>query len=344
MYINTEYINIMTAATTKVLSTMSGMASNRSLMDENSKTLDATTVASMKVYAPSSDRRLVLAAIDNQVNASKVAWRESNSDGQSNAAREKFFLNCIDQTGAFIKRQVELLTMSMDEAAVEDVLDSFRTRRLANTRSSSPLMADDENCDDDSLSSDDDENEEFEYDDADIVDQDAYNQVKQLRSQAREISSRVRAIRTETVDRAMDMTQRNLTDFMRVHGFEENADTNQTQEDSEKLADTNNEMRSDVLNQLHIALRTLASSRHYVDSNLPDNHDSLKQTIGTIESSMEKLQRLAQGDESVLSQTEKAIITSGHQEEDTTVVESVHESDCMMNPDKKLAHLLAGML
>ena len=155
----------MTAATTKVLSTMSGMASNRSLMDENSKTLDAATAASMKVYAPSSDRRLVLAAIDNQVNASKVAWRESNSDGQSNAAREKFFLNCIDQTGAFIKRQVELLTMSMDEAAVEDVLDSFRTRRLANTRSSSPLMADDENCDDDSLSSDDDENEEFEYDD-----------------------------------------------------------------------------------------------------------------------------------------------------------------------------------
>ena len=93
---------------------------------------------------------------------------------------------------------------------------------------------------------------------------------------------------------------------------------------------------------MHVALQTLTSSLQNVDTDLADKLESLKETIGTIDSSVEKYQRMSQGDESVLSKTEKALLTS--EEPMKTVVESLEESDSPMNPDKNLARLLAGVL
>jgi hypothetical protein len=245
---------------------------------------------------------------------------------------------------------------------VESMLDSFRTRLATATLRSN--ITSDQHCDgeEDSLSSSSlDDDEEFEFDDAKIVDAEAYHQVKQLRAQARDIALRVMSIRDETVGRAMEMTQRNLVELMRVHGFDND---HHSPEEEEQNANGDKEMSSDTgndtLNPLRMAIQTLASSLKHVDSNLGDNLESLKETIGTIDSSVEKIQRHLKGDESALSRMEKALLAAsgGNPEEDTTAVvvgggvefadESTTaeetESVSVMNPDKKLAHLLAGIL
>jgi len=279
-------------------------------------------------------------------------------------------MNCINQTGASLHQQLELVTTPVadddDEGGgVESMLDSFRTRLATATLRSN--ITSDQHCDgeEDSLSSSSlDDDEEFEFDDAKIVDAEAYHQVKQLRAQARDIALRVMSIRDETVGRAMEMTQRNLVELMRIHGFDNDHHSPEEEEEEMDHANGDKEMSSDTgndtLNPLRMAIQTLASSLKHVDSNLGDNLDSLKETIGTIDSSVEKIQRHLKGDESALSRMEKALLAAsgGNPEEDTTavmvggVVEFADESTTaeetesvsLMNPDKKLAHLLAGIL
>jgi len=311
------------------------------MMDNNVATETLTA------YVPAGDRRLVLSAIDNQLNVAKESWRQKNStDKQPNnnnsSSREEFYMKCIDETGKSLKQQLESVTVPADETEVERVLDSFQTR-LLSTKPSSDCDDDD---DDESLSSVDDINEEIEFDDNEIVDQDAYNQVKQLRAQARDISSRIISIREETAGKALDMTRRDITELMKLHGFSENLaddnnDNEEEQEDNEGASSSNNN-----LNPMNVALRTLSASLQNVDTDLADKLESLKETIGTIDSSVEKYQRMSQGDESALSQTEKALLASDDEPRRRGAVDSSGDEsdDSPMNPDKKLARLLAGVL
>ena len=312
-------------------------------VDENGRD-DGVSGTGLKAYVPSKDHRLVLSAIDNQLNIAKDSWKEKHGN-DNNKGREEFFMDCIDKTGTSLKQQLESVTIPADEAEVERVLDSFQTRLLSTRPFSNNNNIgndnDDDDDDDESLSSVDDENEEIEFDDNEIVDQDAYNQVKQLRARARDISSRVISIREETMGKAFDITRRDISELMRVHGFTEtvsSADGGETQEQNED----DNEEKRDSLNPMHVALQTLTSSLQNVDTDLADKLESLKETIGTIDSSVEKYQRMSQGDESVLSKTEKALLAS--EEPRRTVVESLDENDSPMNPDKNLARLLAGVL
>ena len=155
---------------------------------------------------PSCDRRIVFSAIDGQLNAAKIAWREKNNanDEQPHtAAKVEFFVDCIERTCESLKRQIDIATVPVDEMRVEGAVDSLRTRLLSlatrpsndgdrggSSPSSSPSSVDDDASD-----------EIYEFEDDDIVDRDAYDQVKRLRAQAREVSSRVIAIREETTAR-----------------------------------------------------------------------------------------------------------------------------------------------
>lgn len=309
-------------------------------VDENGRD-DGVSGTGLKAYVPSKDQRLVLSAIDNQLNIAKDAWKEKHGN-DNNKGREEFFMDCIDKTGTSLKQQLESVTIPADEAEVERVLDSFQTRLLSTRPSSSSNIGNDNDDDEvESLSSVDDENEEIEFDDNEIVDQDAYDQVKQLRARARDISSRVISIREETMGKAFDITRRDISELMRVHGFSETVSSEDVGETQEQNEDDNEEKR-DSLNPMHVALQTLTSSLQNVDTDLADKLESLKETIGTIDSSVEKYQRMSQGDESVLSKTEKALLAS--EEPRRTVVESLEENDSPMNPDKNLARLLAGVL
>jgi uncharacterized phage infection (PIP) family protein YhgE len=141
--------------------------------------------------------------------------------------------------------------------------------------------------------------------------------------------------------RALDMTRRDLSELLRVHGFSEGADE-QPEEGSDQVENAN-EKSMDSLNPMHAALQTLVSSLQNVDSALAEKLDALKDTIETIDSSVEKYQRLSQGDVSALSQMEKALLAIEHPEEDA--VHSLgEEAESPMNPDRKLARLLAGIL
>ena len=316
---------------------MSATEAPPTILDENGEVPDAT-ITRMRAHVSSCDRRIVFSAIDNQMNAAKVAWREKNADEPP--ARVEFFVDCIEQTGEFLKRQIDSATEPVDEERVESAVDSFRSRLLSATRSSS--LSQDGDGGSLSSSSVDDADEEYEFEDDDIFDRDTFDQVKRLRAQAREVSSRVIAIREETTGRALDMTRRDVSELLRLHGFSESAEI-QSEEDSGQEVENANAVMMDSLNPMHAALQTLVSSMQNVDSALAEKLEALKETIGTIDSSVEKFKRLSQGDDSGLSQTEKALLSIEHREE-SEVPSLREETESPMNPDRKLARLLAGVL
>ena len=324
------------------------------ILDENGKVPNAQVPNAPPIisggmtrahHVPSCDRRIVFSAIDGQLNAAKIAWREKNKDANDDeqphtTAKVEFFVNCIERTGESLKRQIDIATVPVDEARVEGAVDSFRTRLLSSSYEvgdrggSSPSSSSSSSVDDDA--------EEYEFEDDDIVDRDAYEQVKRLRAQAREVSSRVIAIREETTGKALDMTRRDLSELLRVHGFSEESFAEGHQ--SEEVVEDANAMRVDSLNPMRAALQTLVSSMRHVDPALAEKLEALKETIGTIDSSVEKYKRLSQGDDSGLSQTEKALLSIEHQEEYEAHSLGKEETESPMNPDRKLARLLAGVL
>jgi hypothetical protein len=329
----------MVSKTTNAGSTLPRISSDTTapppIVDEN---IDPSVNASIIVrtsHVPISDQRLVLLSIDNQLDEDKTAWKEKHVD-EPNSAREEFFVRCIGETGDSLRQQLASVTIPTDEAEVERLVDAFQDR-MFSTKPSPPGREDEEN-DEESLSSFDDGEEEIEFDDAEILDQEAHDQAKQLRSQARDVSARVISMREETTGRALDMTRRNVSELISVHGLADIAGDgpNGTSAQTEEAA-----VKRDVLNPLHIALNTLATSLQTVDSSLADKVESMKETLGTIDASVEKYQRMSQGDDSALSQTEKALFASDEPRE--TIVESVEEPESPMNPEKKLAHLLAGI-
>jgi hypothetical protein len=214
-----------------------------------------------------------------------------------------------------------------------------------------------------SSSSIDDITEDISFDEEELFDQDAYNQVKQLRSKARDISSNVIALREETTSRALDVVKRDLSVLLSVHGFsstQDDTDNNNNNNDGEVVVDhettkegKNDEVakgNTDSLHPMNVAIQTLIGSLQTIDTNLSTKLEELKETIGTIDNSVNKWV-----DGSTLSQTEKAIIASTYAQygEETDDLLSRRErrggieeetDKSPMNPEKKLARLLAGIL
>ncbi|KAL7472495.1 hypothetical protein ACHAXS_012842 [Conticribra weissflogii] len=303
-----------------------------------------------KAPVPSTDYRVALAAIDSQASISKSDWTKKHPDAPD--GRRDFFLNCIDQTAESLKKQLEATTLPAEETEVERVLDSFKYREISTLPPASPGT--DEDYDSVSSSSSQDEDDNYEFDDDEIIDQEAYAKVKQLRVQAREIASRVISLRERVSKGALAVTQRSLDELLRVHGFsaEEEEGGNSTSEVDVINVKANCEADEDsmspgsrLIEPMNTALRRLTDSLQYVDSGLVRKIDSMKETMNTIESSIEKYQRLSQGDESVLSQTEKALYSAeGRMESFANTRELMEEEEEPMNDDAKLAFLLAGAL
>lgn len=302
----------------------------------NPTTEEEPSASQIRAYVPSSDRRLVLAAIDNQLVAAKSAWKEKNSD-QNNTSKEEFFLKCLDQTAASLKQQLKAITIPTDEEEVEQKLDSFQMR-LLSTR---PDMDDD--CDGESISSDEEDDKEISFDDDDVVDEDVLEQVRKLRSDVREMAARVISTREEVCGKALSYTRREIDHLLDVHGFT-NSNEDEAGEENEAIEQTGGKNERDEMNTMHVALQTLTASLQDVDSRLADKINDLKNTIGVVDSYIEKNQRMSQGDENVLSQTEKALLADEYVKEDVESMGDEEDDEDQMNPDKKLACLLAGVL
>lgn len=291
----------------------------------------------IRAYVPKSDRRLVLAAIDNQLSVAKSAWKEKHADQNNNAnpAKEEFFMKCLDQTAASLKQQLEAITIPADEEEdVEQILDSFQMR-LLSTR-----PVEDVDTDGESISSDEEDEKEISFDDDDIVDEEVLERVKKCRNDVREVAVRVISAREVVCRKALNVGERDIAHVMELHGLSSSSGDEDEEGVNEQIGDGN---ERDVLNPMHVALQTLTSSLQDVDSGLAEKVNDLKNTIGVVDSYIEKNERLSQGDENVLSKTEKALLASEHVEKN---VENTvdQDDDAQMNPDKKLARLLAGVL
>mmetsp|Transcript_5074 Transcript_5074/g.7371 ORF Transcript_5074/g.7371 Transcript_5074/m.7371 type:complete len:314 (-) Transcript_5074:89-1030(-) len=293
----------------------------------------------IRAYVPKSDRRLVLAAIDNQLTVAKSAWKEKHADqNNTDPAKEEFFMKCLEQTAASLKQQLEAITVPADEEEedVEELLDSFQMR-LLSTR---PDDEEDDDCDGESISSDEEDENEISFDDDDIVDEEVLERVKKCRNDVREVAARVISAREVVCKKALNVGERDIAHVMELHGLNSSSGDEDEEGVNEQIGDGN---ERDVLNPMHVALQTLTSSLQDVDSGLAEKVNDLKNTIGVVDSYIEKNERLSQGDENVLSKTEKALLAS--EQVKKTVESTVDEDDdAQMNPDKKLARLLAGVL
>ena len=353
--------------------------------DDNVGTTMTTTM--VKTRVPSTNRRAILSVIDNQMNSAKVAWQTKYlTNVETNSSKVDFIINeCIDKTGLCLKQQVLEMTtteeddnLSADEhvneamttatrgAAVRDTtdpLDSFKMRQLQLTTIRGDDMDHDDDDDDVSHSSSsiDDITEDISFEEEELFDQDAHNQVKQLRSKARGISSNVIALREETTIRALDVVKRDLSLLLNVHGFasiqddtfnndEEGVAESTTTTKERKNDEEENNNNDSSLNPMNVAIQTLIGSIQTIDTNLSTKLEELKETIGTIDTSVNKWV-----DGSTLSQTEKAILAStdaqyGEETGDLLArrercgAEVAENDESPMNPEKKLARLLAGIL
>mmetsp|Transcript_15197 Transcript_15197/g.29214 ORF Transcript_15197/g.29214 Transcript_15197/m.29214 type:complete len:331 (+) Transcript_15197:72-1064(+) len=307
-----------------------------------------------KAPVPSTDYRAALRAIDNQASISKSDWTKKHPGVPDD--RRDFFLHCIDKTADSLKKQLEETALPAEETEVERVLDSFKYREISTLPPASPGTDEDDDSVSSSSSLGGDEDEDYEFDDDEIIDQDAYAKVKQLRIQARETVMRVIALRERVSEGAMAVTQKSLEELLRVHGFSdegvegENITSEVDGNDAnscENCEADRDEMNPDsrLIDPMNTALRCLTDSLQNVDSGLLQKLESMKETMKTIDSSIEKYQRLSQGDENVLTQTEKALYSVVERKEFfANTREVMEEEETPMSDDAKLAFLLAGAL
>ncbi|KAL7522493.1 hypothetical protein ACHAWX_007179 [Stephanocyclus meneghinianus] len=296
----------------------------------NNEMSNAATAAPtrFKVPTPSADLELAISAIKARLATIKSKWKEQNDQPE----REEFYMSCMDQAAATLINQIELLTEPVDKHDIEEKLDEFEYHFM--TLQHEPII------DDDSLSS---ESEEVDmsFDDAEILDQEAYDKVMELRCKSREIASRVISVREEALERALRVTSRSVSELLRVHGFSEGESV---EEETTGGSGERDEDGKRLIDPLHVALRNLTSSLQNVDSGLTEKLESLKETIGTIDASVAKYQRVSQGDENAMSQTEKALIAASNLKAREVEIEGEETMDDSTDPDRILARLLAGAL
>jgi hypothetical protein len=273
-------------------------------MDERDIQADKTVEADdTKILTSTIDRSIVLSSIDGRLSEIKAAWREKHPDANPN--KEAFYFQCMD-------------------------LNALQTRYLS---------LDEIDEDEESTASSSEQEQDISFDDADILDTEAYEKVIELRAKSREIAGRVIQTREQAIEKALGVTGRSVEELIRVHGFEGAGDEEGHNTDMVGEEDDNGR----IAEPLNAALRNLTSSLRNVDSNLSQKLDSIKETIGTIDSAVEKYTRISQGEENVLSQTEKAIIAASRVKM-RKVEEKVMGEETLNDSDRNLARLLAGAL
>lgn len=232
----------------------------------------------------------------------------------------------MDSAANVLKEYIINSTEDVDEQTLEKQLFAFHHRYL---------MLD---VEDDSSSEEEEDECEISFDDEEVLDVEAYEKVRELRAKSREVAGRVISIREEGLELALGVTERSLRELLKVHGFSDGEDE-QVEEDAENVEAADNKRVAEPLNA---ALRNLTTSLQNVDSGLAQKLESIKETIGTIDSAVDKYQRVSQGDENALSQTEKALIAAAHAK-DKNVEEEIVGEETMNDPDRNLAKMLAGL-
>ena len=290
----------------------------------NDADLTAAELKKMSTYA--LDQSAINSAIDICVAEIKSAWQKKNP---GNSSKEAFHFNCMDLMAQSIKDQMISDAKPVDADMLEQQLNAFKTRFT---------VLDEE---EDESSSESEQEQDISFDDDEVVDTEAHEKVREMRAKTREIAARVVASREEAIEGALGVTGRTVQDLLEVHGFGKGQTEGESELSTEEAGDS---IKADHgrINPLNAALRNLTSSLQNVDSGLSEKIESIKETISTIDSAVDKYQRISQGDENALSQTEKALIAASNVKT-REIMEEVGE-ETLNDPDRNLAGLLSGAL
>jgi hypothetical protein len=138
-------------------------------MEERDIQADKTVEADTKILTSTIDRSIVLSSIDERLSEIKAAWREKHPDANPN--KEAFYFQCMDQTAQSLKQQILNVTTAVDEASLNQRLNALQTRYLS---------LDEIDEDEESTASSSEQEQDISFDDADILDTEAYEKVIEL--------------------------------------------------------------------------------------------------------------------------------------------------------------------
>lgn len=186
----------------------------------------------------------------------------------------------------------------------------------------------------------------IDYDDHELMDQDALKRARDLREKVRNLATETRRQQDIVLQRAIQLTKREICLLTEDILAEQMEPLPQTRND--EMSETNT-ARFFLLQQMEASLKDLTNSlSDKVDGALPENLRDLRDTIQNIQKSLQKKdQPLSQ-----LSQTEQAIVTRdnegdkrhrsvGEDEREGPALVELDAFDDMTNPEFILADFLS---
>ena len=284
------------------------------------------------VPVPSTDLRAALSAI--QTNAAGLHMR-LNDDSLSERGRME--LEAKIAANGSLRDHVARLCRPASDDVHEETLQKVREElrgvdeNAAGTDDSSVW---DDIDDEEGFSTDDDEEEEEEeeVDESDLVDQNTLRKVRELRETVRATSNRVHDKMADVTERAVKLAGREVEGMRNLGGRiaeeeeeegENGSSTNANNNDP--FSDENVELSAANAARIATMQSTLASLSESVAKietapadegvSLPAAVSDLQSTVDTVAAALAKAQlRREEGDEAILSQTERAIMSKPERE------------------------------
>ena len=299
--------------------------------------LTSTRVQPLKraVPVPSTDLRAALSAI--QTNAAGLHMR-LNDDSLSERGRME--LEAKIAANGSLRDHVARLCRPASDDVHEETLQKVREelRFVDDNNVSDDSSVWDDIDDEEGFSTDDDEEveEEEEVDESDLIDQNTLRKVRELRETVRATSNRVHDIRADVTERAVKLAGREVEGMRNLGGRiaeeedEENDSTNANTSADPFSDDNNVELSAANAARIAAVQSTLASLSESVAKietaptddeggeggvSLPTAVSDLQSTVDTVAAALAKAQlRRVEGDEAILSQTERAILSKPERE------------------------------
>ena len=186
------------------------------------------------------------------------------------------------------------------------------------------------------------------YDEHELLDQDAVKRAKELREQVRATAADMKQRQNAILNRAIQLAQREVRLVTNDILLEESQASKENKILDNGDAIKRHDARRLMLQQMKVSLQTLLTSvSKTVEGELPENLVDLQDTIGTIEKSLIKKRQpesLSQTEKAILSRTNEGIDYNGTSKKDSEgpsmIVEEESGLNDMTNPYVFLADFL----
>ena len=310
---------------------MAGAAAAAGVDDLSDLTSSRVQPLKRAVPVPSTDLRAALSAI--QTNAASLHIRLNDDSLTERELEAKIAAN-----GSLRDHIARLCRPSSDTVheetlqKVREELQGGRSSREDNDASDDSSVWDDVD-DEEGFTTDDDDDDEEEVDESDLIDQNTLRKVRELRETVRTISNRVNDKMADVTERAVQLAGKEV-EGMRDLGGMMAAGTGEDEEEGTAAADPfSDDAELSSTNAAKIAtmqstLTSLSESVAKIETastdeegvggsgaSLPTAVSDLQSTVDTVAAALAKARlRREEGDDAILSQTERAILSKPEKE------------------------------